>query len=219
LTIAAPIMNREAGRQEHHMRFFGRQIAVVVAIALGLAGCNKSGGAVTADDMTLGNPNAKVTVVEYASASCPHCAEFNNDTFPAFKAKYIDSGKIRYVFREFLTPPVEVAASGFLIARCAGKDKYFSVLDAIYRGQQAMYQSGDYRGFLLHVAESAGLSEQQFNSCTTDDNALKALNDRVQKAVDAGITGTPSFVVNGAKMDGAPTLANLDTAIAAAQAH
>lgn len=201
------------------MRFFGRQIAVVVAIALGLAGCNKSGGAVTADDMTLGNPNAKVTVVEYASASCPHCAEFNNDTFPAFKAKYIDSGKIRYVFREFLTPPVEVAASGFLIARCAGKDKYFSVLDAIYRGQQAMYQSGDYRGFLLHVAESAGLSEQQFNSCTTDDTALKALNDRVQKAVDAGITGTPSFVVNGAKMDGAPTLANLDTAIAAAQAH
>jgi 2-hydroxychromene-2-carboxylate isomerase len=82
-----------------------------------------------------------------------------------------------------------------------------------------MYQSGDYRGFLLHVAESAGLSEQQFNSCTTDDNALKALNDRVQKAVDAGITGTPSFVVNGTKMDGAATLANLDAAIAAAQAR
>jgi protein-disulfide isomerase len=219
LTIAAPIMNREAGRQEHHMRFFGRQIAVVVAIALGLAGCNKPGAAVTADDMTLGNPNAKVTVVEYASASCPHCAEFNNDTFPAFKAKYIDTGKIRYVFREFLTPPVEVAASGFLIARCAGKDKYFSVLDAIYRGQQQMYQSGDYHGFLLHVAESAGLSEQQFNSCTTDDAALKALNDRVQKAIDAGVSGTPTFVVNGKKMDGVPTLANLDAAIAAAQAH
>jgi protein-disulfide isomerase len=219
LTTAAPIVNREAGRQEHHMRFIGRQIAVVVAIALGLAGCNKPGAAVTADDMTLGNPNAKVTVVEYASASCPHCAEFNNDTFPAFRAKYIDNGKIRYVFREFLTPPVEVAASGFLIARCAGKDKYFSVLDAIYRGQQAMYQSGDYRGFLLHVAESAGLSEQQFNSCTTDDAALKALNDRVQKAMDAGINATPTFVVNGTKLDGAPTLANLDTAIAATQAH
>jgi protein-disulfide isomerase len=198
-------------------------LAVLAATAaLALAGCTRTGGPAAiagGDDMSLGNPNAKVQVVEYASASCPHCAEFNNDTFPAFKAKYIDTGKIRYVFREFLTPPVEVAASGFLIARCAGKDKYFSVLDAIYRGQQAMYQSGDYRGFLLHVAESAGLSEQQFNSCTTDDNALKALNDRVQKAVDAGITGTPSFVVNGTKMDGAATLANLDAAIAAAQAR
>ena len=158
-------------------------------------------------------------MVEYASASCPHCAEFNNEVFPAFKAKYIDSGKIHYVFREFLTPPAEVAASGFLIARCAGKDKYFSVLDAIYRGQQAMYASGDYRGSLLRIAESAGMSEQQFNACTTDDAALKALNDRVQKAISDGITDlTPTFVINGKKLDAAPTMVNLDAAIAAAPA-
>jgi protein-disulfide isomerase len=200
------------------MRFFGHPLIVAAAMALGLAACNKGGGAVSAGDMSLGNPQAKVTVVEYASASCPHCAEFNNDTFPAFKTKYIDSGKIHYVFREFLTPPVEVAASGFLIARCAGKDKYFSVLDAIYRGQQAMYASGDYRGSLLRIAESAGMTEAQFNACTTDDAALKALNDRVEQANKDGITGTPTFVVNGSKMDGSPTLANLDTAIAAAQA-
>jgi len=192
---------------------------IAAVMALGLAACNKTGSAIGPDDMTMGNPQAKVTVVEYASASCPHCAEFNNDTFPAFKTKYIDSGKIHYVFREFLTPPLPVAASGFLIARCAGKDKYFSVLDAIFHGQQAMYQSGDYHGALLRIAESAGLSEQQFNACTNDDAAIKALNDRVQKSLDAGITGTPTFVVNGTKMDGAPTLPNLDAAIAAAQAH
>jgi len=201
------------------MRFFGHPILIAALMAFSLAACNKGGGAAAEGDMGLGNPQAKVTVIEYASASCPHCAEFNNETFPAFKTKYIDSGKIHYVFREFLTPPVEVAASGFLIARCAGKDKYFSVLDAIYRGQQQMYQSGDYRGSLLRIAESAGLSEQQFNACTTDDAALKALNARVEQATNKdGVTGTPTFVVNGTKMDGAPTLANLDAAISAAQA-
>src|SRR5277367_1630408 len=128
-----------------------RQILAAVALGAALPGVSFATvdkGALP-DDMSLGNASAKVTVIEYASASCPHCAEFNNDVFPAFKAKYIDSGKIHYVFREFLTPPVPVAASGFLIARCAGKDKYFSVLDAIYHGQEAMYQSGDYHGALL----------------------------------------------------------------------
>jgi protein-disulfide isomerase len=196
------------------MRFIGHKLFVAAAMALGLAACNKAGGSADGD-MSEGNPQAKVTVVEYASASCPHCAEFNNEVFPAFKAKYIDTGKIHYVFREFLTPPVEVAASGFLIARCAGKDKYFSVLDAIYHGQQQMYASGDYRGGLLRIAQSAGMTEQQFNACTTDDAALTALNNRVQKAVSDGINATPTFLVNGTKMDGAATLANLDAAIAA----
>ena len=200
------------------MGFLGRPLLIAAALALGLAACSKPGAAITSDDMTLGNPKAKVTVVEYASASCPHCAEFNNDTFPAFKAKYIDTGKIHYVFREFLTPPEQVAASGFLIARCAGKDKYFSVLDAIFHAQQQMYQTGDYHGTLLRIAESAGMSEKQFDDCTTNDAAIKALGERVQKSIDAGITGTPTFVINGTKMDGAPTLANLDAAIAAAQA-
>jgi protein-disulfide isomerase len=203
------------------MRFSGHPLLIAALMTLGLAACSKGGGAaVSADDMQMGNPQAKVTVVEYASASCPHCADFNNEVFPAFKAKYIDTGKIHYVFREFLTPPNEVAASGFLISRCAGKDKYFSVLDAIYRGQKQMYQSGDYRGSLLRIAESAGMTEAQFTACTTDDAALKALSGRVQKAIDSGIEATPTFVINGKKMD-APeaTLAALDAAIAAAQAN
>lgn len=194
-------------------------LSVIAIVGLGLAGCHKTPGAgATADEMSLGNPNAKVTVIEYASASCPHCARFNNEVFPAFKAKYIDTGKIHYIFREFLTPPVQFAAAGFLTARCAGKDKYFSVLDAIYHDQAAIYQSGDLRGGLLHIAQSAGMTEQQFNDCISNPDALKALNDRVQKAQDQDhIDGTPTFVINGKQTgSGEMTLPQLDAAIKAA---
>ncbi len=200
-----------------------RQLAVA-AVAFGLALSGPALGTVRKfarpDDMTLGNPKAKVTVVEYASASCPHCAHFNNEVFPAFKAKYIDTGRVHYVFREFLTPPAEVAAASFLIARCAGRDKYFSVLDTIFRGQAQMYQSGDVKGALLRAANQAGMSDAQFDACLSNEAAGDALNARVQHyAKDDGIDSTPTFVINGKKMDpNTPaTLANLDIAIAKAR--
>ncbi|HLK26216.1 MAG TPA: DsbA family protein [Caulobacteraceae bacterium] len=197
-------------------------IAAAALATLAVAGCQKGGGAVTSDDMSMGNPNAKVTVIEYASVACPFCARFNNEVFPAFKAKYIDTGKIHYVFREMLVGDdneMAMAAAGFLMARCAGKDKYFSVVDAIFHGQQAIVQSGDVRGGLQRIGEAAGLSDAQFNSCINDDNALKALNQRVQTyTTQDGIDSTPTFVINGKKQVGDPTLASLDAAIAAAQA-
>jgi protein-disulfide isomerase len=195
-----------------------RLLVVAAAVAgLSLAGCNKgaaSGGAST-DDMSLGKADAKVQVTEYASASCSHCARFNNEVFPAFKAKYIDTGKVHYTLKEFLTPPEQVAAAGFLVARCAGKDKYFTVLDSIYKNQAEMFQTGDFRGVLLRIAQSAGMTEDQFNKCVADETALKALNTRVERAVkEDKITGTPSFVVNGKKVaEGEVSLAQLDTAI------
>ena len=194
-------------------------LSFIAVLGIGLAGCHKNLGAgATADEMGMGDPSAKVTVIEYASASCPHCARFNNEVFPAFKAKYIDTGKVHYVFREFLTQPVQFAAAGFLTARCAGKDKYFSVLDAIYHGQAAIYQSGDLRGGLLRIAQSAGMTEQQFNDCINNTDALNALNARVQKAQDQDhIDGTPTFVINGKQMQsGEVTLPQLDAAIKAA---
>lgn len=194
-------------------------VAIAAVAGLSLAGCNKGGTSGPAQgDMSLGNPDAKVKVVEYASASCSHCARFNNAIFPAFKAKYIDSGKVYYTLKEFLTPPEEVAAAGFLVARCAGKDKYFTVLDAIYKNQGEMFQTGDFRGVLLRIAQSVGMTEAQFNKCVSDPDALKALNARVQRAVnDDKITGTPTFFVDGKKVaEGEVTLAQLDAAIAAA---
>jgi len=198
-----------------------RQLLLAVAAVAGLtlAGCQKGGtSGPSQGDMTLGDANAKVKVVEYASASCPHCARFNNNVFPAFKAKYIDTGKVYYTFKEFLTPPEEVAAAGFLVARCAGKDKYFTVLDAIFKNQPEMFQTGDFRGVLLRIAQSTGMTEDQFNKCVSDPDALKALNARVEKAVKQdGVTGTPTFFVDGKKVaEGEVTLAQLDAAVAAA---
>lgn len=197
------------------MSRFSPLALVAMAGVLMLAACSK-GPAPSADDMTLGDPRAPVKMVEYASASCVHCAAFNNDVFPAFKTKYIDTGKVHYTLKEFLTPPNELAAAGFLTARCAGKDRYFTVLDAIFRNQQEIFQTGDMRGVLLRVAQSAGLTEAQFNACITDEAALKALNDRVERAVKQdGVTGTPAFYINGKSVgSGEISLAALEKAVA-----
>jgi protein-disulfide isomerase len=201
---------------------FNRRILLAMAgAALALAACNKGPAGSASGDMSLGPADAKVKVVEYASASCAHCARFNNTVFPAFKAKYVDTGKVRYTLREFLTPPEEVAAAGFLVARCAGKGdsaKYFNVLDAIYKNQEEMFTTGDYRGVLLRIAQSAGMTEDQFNKCVADPDALKALNARVQSAIQNDkISATPTFFVNGEKVgEGEMTLAQLDAAIAKA---
>ena len=197
-------------------------VALTASLGVALAGCDKK-ESVSADDMSLGNPNSKVTVVEYASASCVHCGRWNNEVFPAFKTKYIDTGRVHYVYREFLTEPVQVASAAFLMARCAGKDKYFSVLDSVYHSQEEMFTTGDYRGVLLRIAQSAGMDEAQFTSCVTDEKALKALNARVEKyQADAKITGTPTFIINGKKVHGddggEASMAELDAAIAAAEA-
>jgi len=139
------------------------------ALTLALAGAALAAPVTTAtkDDMTLGSAKAPVTVIEYASASCPHCARFNNDVFPAFKAKYIDTGKVRYVLREFLTPPTDVAAAGFIAARCAGRDKYFTVVDTFFHSQQQMYQSGDVGSALIAAAKAGGVDETQLKAWTT----------------------------------------------------
>ena len=200
-------------------QFNRRLMVVVAAAALAIAACSKAAAPGAGDgDMSMGDAKAKVKVVEYASASCSHCAVFNNTVMPEFKKKYIDTGKVHYTLKEFLTPPAEMSAAGFLVARCAGKDKYFTVLDAVFRSQQEMFTTGDIRGGLLRVAQSAGMTEQQFNACVSDENALKALNARVESAVKKDkITGTPTFFVNGKKIaEGEVTMAQLDAAIAEA---
>ncbi len=195
-------------------------VALTASLGVALAGCAKK-DAVTADDMTLGNANAKVTVIEYASATCSHCARWNADVYPAFKAKYVDTGKVNYVYREILTAPAEVAAASFLMARCAGKDKYFQVVDSVYRSQEEMFTTGQFREVLVRIAQSAGMDEAKFNACVSDEKALKAINSRVEKySKEQSIQGTPTFVVNGKKVGGPEggeaSLAQLDAAIAEA---
>lgn len=171
------------------------------------------------EEMTLGNPKAKVTVVEYASLACPHCARWNEEVWPAFKAKYVDTGKVHYVFREIITEPAQLAEAGFLLARCVGPDKYFPTLDRLFRAQEGIYKTGDMRTPLVSIAAQAGLTEQQVTACVSDENALAALQVRVQTWAEKDhIAATPTFVIGDKKLEGEQPLTALDAAIAATQA-
>ncbi len=201
------------------MRSFVALIAGL-AIAATLGACQKPvSTAVTSDDMSLGNPKAKVTVVEYASVACPHCADWNINVFQAFKTKYIDTGKVHYIAREALVHDPAVAAAGFLTARCAGKDKYFQVVDAIYRAQTDILSSSQPRGILLNIAKSAGLTEAQFDACINDQKSLDAINARWQHYIDNDkINSTPTFVINGkVYASGEMPMPQMDAAIAEAE--
>ena len=194
------------------------------ALALSLAACQQRAvgvSAATDEDFAMGPATAKVTVVEYASVACPHCAAFDNEVFPAFKAKFIDTGKVRYVAREALTGDPAIAAAGFLTARCAGKDKYFKVVEAIYHAQTTiMGPGGEPHAGLLAIARSVGMTDAQFESCIKDETALNALNARWNKYVtEDKIDSTPTFVVNGKMLPpGEITMEKLSVAVTEAEA-
>jgi protein-disulfide isomerase len=165
-------------------------------------------------DMALGSPKAKVQVVEYASLSCGHCAHWNNDVFPAFKARFIDTGKVRYVFREYLTHPYEFAAAGYLLARRVGPARYFQVIDAVFRQQAAILDSGDQWGGLLKIGKSFGLTEAQFTAALQDKKALAVVNARVEKAAARDqIEVTPTFFINGQRLEGGQPIETLAAVI------
>jgi len=198
------------------------RIATALMLALTMAACSQGGGGQGGklpDDMDMGNAQAKVTVVEYASVGCPVCGKWYREVWPAFKAKYVDTGKVHYVFKEMLVgggPEIQVAASGFLVARCAGKDKYFAVTDAIFKDQDQAFN--DPRTTLENIAKSVGMTEDGFNKCVTDEAAIKALNDRVERHNrDDHVSSTPTFVINGKAMEpGYHTMEEMDAAIKAA---
>jgi protein-disulfide isomerase len=198
-------------------------LAAVMALGGGLAGCAKAerdpASVAQAGDMSLGSEKAKVDVVEYASASCPHCARWNADVFPVFRAKYIDTGKVRYTLKEYLTDPQALAAAGFLLARCAGKDRYFPVLDAVFRGQDEMVQTGDARAVLARIATGpGGMTEAQLDACMRDTAAEKALAARADRHMRVDkVSSTPTFIINGQRIEGEMTLPELDAAIAKAK--
>jgi protein-disulfide isomerase len=190
-----------------------------LALSLSLAACQKpTTGQVSTEDMSQGPANAKVTIVEYASLGCPHCASWTNEVYPQFKAKYIDTGRVHYVLREALTGASNISAAGFLMARCAGKDKYFQVVEAAFKAMPDPETVTQPRDTLLNIAKSAGLSEQQFNACVTDDKALTAMQTRVDANMEHDhVSATPTFIINGTPHDGVMSLADLDAAITAAE--
>jgi protein-disulfide isomerase len=171
-------------------------------------------------DMNLGDPKAPVHVVEYLSLSCSHCAMFHIDVFPAFRAKYVDTGRVYYTVRELLTAPAQVAAAGFLMARCNGGGRYFTILDQVFRSQ-SRWSAGQIKPIFLEIAKANGLTEAQFEACLVDEKANDALSNRIAYATGVDkVTGTPTFFINGVKLQVAhvPSLAEMDAAIARALA-
>lgn len=171
-------------------------------------------------DMNLGSPKAPVHVVEYLSLTCPHCAHFHEQVFPAFKKKYIDTGRVYFTIRELLTAPANVAAAGFLMARCNGGARYFQVVDQVFKSQSRWQPGAPIKPIFVEIAKANGMTEAQFEACITDEKASQALEARLEYATQTDkVTSTPTFFVNGAMLPGqdVPTLADLDAAIAKAR--
>jgi protein-disulfide isomerase len=169
---------------------------------------------VSLPDMALGPANASVTITEYASMTCPHCAAFNEAVFPKIKSEYIDSGKIRYVFREF---PLDIkAAAGSMLARCIAKDdapKYFAVIDMLFK-QQNDWVMKNTTETLTRIGKQAGLSQQQVEDCLKDQALLDKIAADQKYANDVlKVNSTPTFFVNGDMIKGETSFEEFDKKI------
>jgi protein-disulfide isomerase len=158
---------------------------------------------VSLPDMALGPKDATVTITEYASMTCPHCAAFNAEVFPKIKTDFIDTGKIRYVFREF---PLDVkAAAGSMLARCIAKDdagKYFAVVDLLFK-QQADWAGPTSTEAMIRIGKQAGMSQKTVEDCLTDQALLnKVTADQKFAAEVLKVSSTPTFFINGEKITG-----------------
>ncbi len=173
-------------------------------------------------DLFLGEAKAPVTMIEYASMTCPHCAHFNETTFPELKKRYIDTGKVHYVLREFPLDPL--AAAGFMLARCAsdpggdgtgGKDadKYYAMVDTLFR-QQNQWVKEKPLPPLLAIAKQAGFTEESFNACLANQKLLDDIQKERQTAIDTyKVHSTPTFFINGQVTAGALTIEEMAKAI------
>ena len=165
-------------------------------------------------DMGMGSAKARVTVIEYASVGCPHCAVWSHDVLPTVKARYIDTGRVRFVMREMITGDATIATAGFMVARCAEPTKYFAVVDQVYSHQPQMWGKAANAGAVLgDIAKSVGMSESDFEACIDDQKGLDALNARVALHNKDGVESTPTFFVNGKRYDEPLTLAQLAAAV------
>ena len=164
-------------------------------------------------ELTVGPADAKVTVVEYASMTCPHCARFHNDVYPQIKEKYIDSGKVRFIFREF--PLDNLAAAASMLARCSGEGKTLPLISVLFsKIEDWAFVRDKPVPALFEIAKQAGFTKESFETCLKDQSLLdKILAQRKKASDEFGVTSTPTFFINGEKLDGGPTLEAFSKAI------
>jgi protein-disulfide isomerase len=170
---------------------------------------------VTPDDHVLGKPDAPITIIEYASLTCPHCAHFDEATLPQVKKDWIDTGKAKLVFRHFPFDRAALAAAE--VAECGGKEKFFGFLDVLFR-QQESWAGGDINANLVRIAKLGGLSEDKVQACLKDEKlANKIVAMRLQGEKELGVNSTPTFFINGKKIVGAEPYETFKQALEAAE--
>ena len=159
-------------------------------------------------EMAIGSESAPITVIEYASMTCPHCAHFSETTFPELKKRYIDTGKVRFIFREF--PLDRLAFAGFLLARCVPSDKYFPMIETLFAQQRDWVVQSPLQP-MRAIAKQAGVSQEAFDACLEDHKLIEGIEKvRSQAADKFGVNSTPTFFVNGKRLPGALSIEEME---------
>jgi protein-disulfide isomerase len=159
-------------------------------------------------DMVLGKADAPITIVEYASLTCPHCAAFHAEVLPALKTEYIDTGKAKLIFRDF--PLDQLAFAGAVLARCGGPEKYYTFLNVLFAQQRQWAGSQDPKGALVQIGRLGGVSSDQFEKCLQDKPMGDyILNSRLEGNQKHGVNSTPTLIINGKAESGVPSIADL----------
>jgi protein-disulfide isomerase len=207
------------------MRFLSGAAAVLVATALGLSGCGGAAGpadtAIPLKDQIIepgplgereyGNPNAPVTIIEYASLTCPHCRNYHAKVFPKVKRQYVDTGKVRYIIREF--PIGRTAGTAAIVTRCAPEKKYLFLTEA-YLSRQGEWVSQEVRPDAIYkVAKSSGMSRETFDKCLSNQTIIDGLTEVKQRGRKYGVIGTPTLFINGQKAQGEVTFEQIKAMI------
>lgn len=163
-------------------------------------------------DIALGKSDAPVTIVEYASMTCSHCAAFHVTTYPELTRKYIDTGKVRFILREFPLDPL--ATAGFMLARCAGDDKRTAIVDLLFTQQKAWAFSDKPVESLANLVKQAGITQERFEACLKDQDLYEKINKvRARASEKFGVKATPTFFINGKKENGEMSIEAMDKLI------
>jgi protein-disulfide isomerase len=156
----------------------------------------------TLKDIVMGKADAPVTIVEYASMTCPHCAHFATTTLPTIKEKYIDTGKAKLILREFPFDPR--AAAAFMLARCAPEERYYPLVEVLFKQQEQWAGAANAEEPLLQISKLAGFTQESFKACLTNQKLLDDVNAvRERGANEFGVNATPTFFINGTRYSGA----------------
>jgi protein-disulfide isomerase len=191
--------------------------SLLLAFALlgGLAAASAPAAAQVApvmQDLPLGKEDAPVTVIEYASLTCPHCADFMNNAFDQIKTAYIDTGKVKWIYRDF--PLDQVALRAAMLARCAGPDRYYAFVETLFKQQKVWVQQKDPLQGIAAVGRLGGITQEQFDACMKNkDVENAALQNELDAQKQFGVDSTPTFIINGTKHAGELSLADFSALV------